>query len=93
MRFKEFKTKEASFFNEEDEIDLVKSSLISLIGNLPKDEKTLNYLKQVQDTLKKQGVGSRVVGFLNAKSVSVREVFLFLQKCFCFFSTLLDISI
>jgi len=69
MRFKEFKTKEASFFNEEDEIDLVKSSLISLIGNLPKDEKTLNYLKQVQDTLKKQGVGSRVVGFLNAKSV------------------------
>ena len=69
MRFKEFKIKEAKVFNEEDEIDLVKSSLISLIGTLPKDEKTLNYLKQVQDTLKKQGVGSRVVGFLNAKSV------------------------
>jgi hypothetical protein len=69
MRFKEFKTKAASVFNEEDEIDLVKSSLISLIGTLPKDDKTLNYLKQVQDTLKKQGVGSRVVGFLNAKSV------------------------
>ena len=69
MRFKEFKIKATSVFNEEDEIELVKSSLISLIGNLPKDEKTLNYLKQVQDTLKKQGVGSRVVGFLNAKSV------------------------
>jgi len=69
MRFREFKTKEASVFNEADEIDQVKSSLISLIGTLPKDEKTLNYLKQVQDTLKKQGVGSRVVGFLNAKSV------------------------
>lgn len=69
MRFKEFKIKEASFLKEDDEIDLVKSSLISLIGNLPKDENTLNYLKQVQDTLKKQGVGSRVVGFINAKSV------------------------
>lgn len=69
MRFREFKTKEASFFNEVDEIDQVKSSLIDLIGTLPKDEKTLKYLKQVQDTLKKQGVGSRVVGFLDAKSV------------------------
>src|SRR6056300_735986 len=52
-----------------DKFEDLKSRLIAKIERLPAGPKTLEFLDQVKDTLRKQGTSTRIVGLLNARSI------------------------
>jgi len=70
MRYIEFRIlKELKSDADQIAFDTLKNQLINQINNLRSGPESIEFLKQIQDTLKSTGAATRVVGVLNAKSV------------------------